>query len=83
MKKPILEDQELKSLGFTFLGQFGLENNEYYKWWQIKKNDSTLDVTYEYSSNNNLTCASVDFNGEVLLGKELTGEDIKLLIEIM
>ncbi|AMA49430.1 hypothetical protein [Flavobacterium covae] len=83
MKKPLLLKEELTELGFTIKGTFPLEDGDYYTWFCLKKNDSEIHITYEYNRKAELTSYSVEFNTETLKGRNLTKEDIILLIEIM
>jgi hypothetical protein len=83
MKKPVLEQSELEDLGFNFKGREFLDNRCFYRWWAFRKNDSEIHITYEFNSKNQFVNGYVDFNCEKLNGREITKEDIKLLIEIM
>ena len=83
MKKPILSLDELKELGFAYLGKEPLDCSDFYRWWSLKKNDSEIHITYEFNANYEFTSGYVEFNGETLKGRELTTEDLKLLIDIM
>jgi len=83
MKKPILELTELIDLGFICQGRNNLENGDFYRWWSYHKNDSQIDITYEFNSKFKFISGYVDFNCEKLKGRELTKKDIELLIEIM
>ena len=69
--------------GFKELKGDTLDNGDYYRWWQLDKNDSNITITYEYTKEGKYLGGYVEFNGEQLKGKILTKEDIKLLIEIM
>ena len=40
-------------------------------------------VTYEFDKDGNFTNGYVEFNGEVLKGREITEQDINFLIELM
>ncbi len=83
MKKPILSLDELKELGFAYLGKEPLDGGDFYRWWSLKKNDSEIQITYEFNAKYEFTSGYVEFNGETLKGRELTTEDLKLLIDIM
>ncbi len=52
MKMHLLSIMKIVELGFKELKGDKLDNNEYYRWWQIKKNDCELDITYEFDNNN-------------------------------
>lgn len=83
MKKPILSLDELKELGFACLGKEPLDCGDFYRWWSLKKNDSEIHITYEFNAKYEFTSGYIEFNGEILKGRELTTEDLKLLIDIM
>jgi len=83
MEKPLLSLDEIKELGFAYLGKEPLESGDFYRWWSLKKNGSEIHITYEFNANYEFTSGYVEFNGETLKGRELTTEDLKLLIEIM
>ena len=83
MKKPILELKDLSELNFISIGKEPLENGDFYRWWSFRKNDSEIQITYEFNSKFEFINGYVDFNCEKLKGRELTKDDIKLLIEIM
>jgi hypothetical protein len=83
MKKPILTIDQFYSFGFKYQGKEYLENGDFYRWWKLEKNESELHITYEFDAKFNFTTGYVDFNCEKLSGRELTKEDIQMLIEIM
>lgn len=83
MIKPVLEQSELDDLGFNFKGRLPLDNKDFFRWWSFRKNDSEIHITYEFNSKNEFISGYVDFNCEKLKGRQITKEDIKLLIEIM
>ncbi|MES2238885.1 MAG: hypothetical protein V4497_01370 [Bacteroidota bacterium] len=83
MKKEILNPSELIALGFVELQGDELDNKDYYRWWKFHKNDSDLYLTYQYSSNNEFQLGYFEFNGSLLNGRQLTKDDVKLIIEIM
>lgn len=73
----------LVNTGFKELDGDTLDNGDYYRWWQLNKNDSNIFITYEYTKDGKISGGYIEFNGETLKGKILTKKDIKLLIEIM
>jgi hypothetical protein len=83
MKKQILRLVEFRNLGFEYQGTRPLDNDDFFRWWILKKNDSELHITYEYNSRSEFTGGCVDFNCEKLQGKELKKKDIEFLIRIM
>ena len=83
MKKPVLKLEELSELNFISLSKEYLENGDFYRYWSFRKNDSEIQITYEFNSKFKFINGYVDFNCEKLNGREITKEDIKLLIEIM
>lgn len=83
MKKPILQLIDLSELNFISLGKEPLENGDFYRRWSFKKNDSEIQITYEFNSKFEFINGYVDFNCEKLQGRELSKKDIQLLIEIM
>lgn len=83
MKKPVLELEDLSELNFIALSKEYLENGDFYRCWNFRKNDSEIQITYEFNSKFEFINGYVDFNCEKLNGREITKEDIKLLIEIM
>lgn len=83
MKKQPFKIKELFKLGFIELTGSTLDSGDYYRWWQLKKNDSNICITYEYNEDNTFSLGYVEFNEETLKGREITRKDIELLIEIM
>lgn len=83
MKKPILTIEELKKLQFLEINGDKLDNDGYYRWWAFHKNDCELHITYKYSSNDEFVLGYAEFNGEQLQGREITANDLNLLIELM
>ena len=83
MKMHLLSIMKIVALGFKELkgDKFGVEG--YYRWWQLKKNDCELNITYEFDNNKKVTHAYVEFNGEQLKGKTITLADIETLIKLM
>ena len=58
MKKPILSLDELKELGFAYLGKEPLDGGDFYRWWSLKKNDSEIHITYGFNANYEFTSGS-------------------------
>jgi hypothetical protein len=83
MKMHLLSIMKIVELGFKELKGDKLDNNGYYRWWQLEKNHSSLIITYEFDNNKKVTHAYVEFNGEQLQGKIITLSDIETLIKIM
>ena len=83
MKKELATIAELKELGFQELTGDNLDRGGFYRWWGFYKNDSELHLTYEYNSDKKFEKGYLEFNGEVLKGRELTIKDLKFIIEIM
>lgn len=83
MKKPLLELDELKELGFQSIGKEPLENGDFYRWWVFYKNDCEMHITYEFNEKFDFIGGYIELNGEKLKGRELTKQDIQLLIELM
>lgn len=83
MKKQPFKIVELLELGFKQDKEEELENGDFYICFVFRKNDSQIDITYEYNSKDEFISGYVDFNCEKLNGRELTKKDIQLLIEIM
>ena len=83
MKQPILNEQELKDFGFKENKRGQLDNGDFYTWYSYRKNNSEITITYEYEANNVFISGYVDFNCEVLKGRQLTKADLQILIEIM
>ncbi len=83
MKKQLLTEMGLKTLGFSELIGDKLDDGGYYRWWKFSKNDSDIIVTYEYDSKNKFITGHIEFNGSTLQGREITIKDLTLLIELM
>lgn len=83
MKKEIFTPEELKQIGFNELIGDELDNKDYYRWWELTKNDSSLYLTYQYNSKNEFQLGYFEFNGSLLNGRQLTKDDVKILTEIM
>lgn len=83
MKKELVSIAELKELGFQELPGDNLDDGGFYRWWVFYKNDNEIHLTYEYNSDNKFEKGYLEFNGEVLKGRELTIKDLKFIIEIM
>jgi hypothetical protein len=75
--------EELTKMGFKELEGEALDNNGFYRWWGLQKNDSELHVTYEYNNGNKMTNAYLEFNGAALGKKNFSSIDVKILIELM
>jgi hypothetical protein len=58
--------EELTKMGFKELEGDALDNNGYYRWWGLQKNDSELHVTYVYEAGNKFLNAYLEFNGAAL-----------------
>lgn len=83
MKTSPFELQKLQALGFTVGDKELLDEGDYYIAATFFKNDSRIDHTIEFRPNGDCITSFTEFNLETLNGRELTIEDIKLLIEIM
>lgn len=83
MKKELVTIAELKELGFQKLTSEKLDDGGFYRWWVFYKNDSEIHLTYEYSKDEKFETGYLEFNGQVLKGRELTIKDLKFIIEIM
>lgn len=82
MKKQLLTPDELTALQFVELDGDTLDSG-YYRWWGLHKNDCELHITYEYNSKDEFVLGYVEFNGEQLQGRDITVDDLNLLIELM
>lgn len=83
MKMHILSIQKILELGFKEVPGDKLDRGYYYRWWNLQKNDCELNITYEFNSENKVTNAYADFNGEKLKGRLITLKDIETLIKLM
>ena len=83
MKMHLLSIMKIVALGFKELKGDKLDDNGYYRWWQLKKNDCELNINYEFDNNKKVTHGYVEFNGEQLKGKTITLADIEILIILM
>lgn len=83
MKMHLLSIMKIVALGFKELKGDKLDDNEYYRWWRLEKNENDLTITYEFDNNKKVTHAYVDFNGQQLKGKIITLADIETLIKLM
>ena len=83
MKKQMLTETEFKVLGFSELIGDKLDSGDYYRWWEFRKSESNIIITYEYNYKDEFINGYVEFNGEILKGREITIKDITFLIEIM
>ncbi|WP_445720256.1 hypothetical protein [Flavobacterium sp.] len=83
MRMHLLSIMKIVALGFKELKGDKLDDNGYYRWWQLQKSDSELAITYEFNSEDKVTHHYVEFNGEQLKGKTITLADIETLIKLM
>lgn len=83
MRMHLLSIMKIVALGFKELKGDKLDEDGFYRWWQLQKNDSELTITYEFDNNKKVTHAYVEFNGEQLKGKTITLADIETLIKLM
>lgn len=83
MNKPLFTIEELLKLGFKEYPCSELDNGDYYRWWFLRKNNCKLEITYEYTKENEFISCYVEINNEQLKGRTLTQKDIHFLIEIM
>ena len=83
MKMHLLSIMKIEALGFKELKGDKLDDNGYYRWWRLEKNENDLTITYEFDNNKKVTHAYVDFNGQQLKGKTVTLADIEILIKLM
>ena len=83
MKMNLLSIMKIVALGFKELKGDKLDDNGYYRWWRLEKNENDLTITYEFDNNKKVTHAYVEFNGEQLKGKTITLADIEILIKLM
>jgi len=79
----MITEIELKELGFKEVQPRCIEEDFYFDWMELKKNDSNLSVTTEFTLKGKFITQYVDFNGETLKGEKMTIEDLKLLIKLM
>lgn len=73
----------LLEIGFIDQGKHELDEGDYYRYWVFSKNDSEIQVTYEYNSKNEVTAKIIDFNGQTLKGREIEFKDLLNLISIL
>ena len=83
MKMHVLSIMKIVALGFKELKGDKLDDNGYYRWWRLEKNNNDLTITYEFDNSKKVTHAYVEFNGEQLKGKIITLKDIETLIKLM
>lgn len=83
MKIEVLKLDELKELGFVYQGKEYLDNEDFYRWWTLQKNDSEISITYEYTSKYKFTTGHIELNGEQLKGRDIQKKDVEFLIELM
>ena len=83
MKKEIFTIAELTTLGFQELQGDKLDEGGYYTWYGFYKNESEIHITYEYGQEGAFDLGYVEFNGEVLTGREITKSDVEFLMELM
>ena len=83
MKTILIAPGNLLELGFQKLTGDEFHCGGYYTWFAYCKNKNVLHVTYEFDKNGNFTNGYVEFNREVLEGREITEQDINFLIDLM
>ena len=83
MKKQPFTIDELLKLGFKEYQGDTFDNDDYYRWWFLRKNNSKLEITYDYNKENEFTGWTLEINHEELKGRILTKKDVQFLIEIM
>jgi len=81
--KKVISSPELRELGFREVQPRCIEEDFYYDWMEIRKNDSNLSITHEFTLKGQFLTQIVDFNGETLRGEAVSLEDLKLLIKLM
>jgi hypothetical protein len=74
---------KIVELGFKELKGDKLDDNGYYRWWRLEKNDNDLTITYEFDNTKKVKHAYVEFNLGQLKGKIITLADIETLIKLM
>ena len=82
-KEAMISEAELKALGFKEVQPRCIEEDYYFDWMNLSKNNSDLSITTEYETNGKFITQYADFNGETLKGKKLELEDLKTLIKLM
>jgi|GEM_PF-2822595 hypothetical protein len=76
----MITTKQLEDLGFKPVQPRCEEEDYYFDWLNLSKNNSDLSVTTEYETNGKFITQYADFNGETLKGKKLELEDLKTLI---
>ncbi len=82
MKKQTLFINDLIHLDFRGYKQ-EMEDGGYYHSMKFEKNNSEITVVLEFLPNNEFLDSYVEFNGEILEGKNITKSDIIYLKSIM
>ncbi|MCK8143179.1 hypothetical protein MW871_14915 [Flavobacterium sp. I-SCBP12n] len=83
MRKILIIPENLLEMGFQKLKGDDFDCGGFYTWFAFYKNGNELHITYEFDKDGNFTNGYVEFNGEVLKGREIKEQDIKFLIELM
>ena len=83
MEEMIFTPEELIKMGFIFNYRFPFEEGGHYEVYEFKKNESEIEVTYEYNQNGTFNNGCIEFNGSVLKGRAITAKDVELLKELM
>ena len=50
MRMHLLSIMKIVALGFKELKGDKLDDNGYYRWWRLEKNDNDLTITYEFDN---------------------------------